>query len=275
MIENMIIDLGYFSFDTTFIGTITSTAQDYNSDVYNNVVMNFMKNASFGVGASLLTLFMLMELVSIIQRGGGDNLSGIRIPANMMIKWAIVTFLFCNLNVVLDGIQEIAASLATNAAIANNGPEAVNTDVGAAVELIDSLGLIEKGIAYLVVALQWFIVNIFKDLVSLFLVLRMFELWIMIMFAPIPLSTLPSAEFRQTAINFIKSFTALCLSGVIIVAAFMLYSRFITSQFVGLDVSGGISEFFNSCLKNMCFLLALVITVFNSGRISKSLLNAM
>lgn len=275
MIENMIIDLGNFSFDTTFIGTITSTAQDYNSDVYNNVVMSFMKNASFGVGASLLTLFMLMELVAVIQRGGGDHLSGIRIPANLIIKWAIVTFLFCNLNIVLNGIQEVAASLATNAAIANNGPEAINTDVSAATALIDSLGLIEKGIACLIVVLQWLIVNLFKSLISLLLVLRMFELWIMIMFAPIPLSTLPSAEFRQTAINFIKSFAAICLSGVIIVATFMLYSRFITSQFVGLDVSGGILEFFNSCLKNMCFLLALVITVLNSGRISKSILNAM
>ncbi len=277
MIDAMIDDLGNFSFDNTYIGTITQTASQYNSDIYNNVVIKFMKDVSFGAGAALLTIFMLMELIAILQRNGGDNsgIMGIKLPANILIKWAIVTFLYCRLSIILDGIQQISANMATNAVISASAPGSLSGDMSAAKAAIDSLGLVEKALACTIVVLEWLIFNLFKSLVSVAMIFRMFELWLLLMFAPIPLATLPSQEFRQTAINFIKLFTSVCLTGVIIMATFMLYSKFITGKFAALPADATFLVFAQQMVLNLLYLSVLVVTVFSAGKISKSMLHVI
>ncbi len=277
MIDTMIDDLGNFSFDNSYINTITQTAAQYNSDVYNNVVIRFMKDVSFGVGAALLTIFMLMELVSILQRSGGDHsgLMGIKLPVNILIKWAIVTFLYCRLNIILEGIQQIAVNMANSAIISTAAPGSLSNDMSAAKAAIASLGFIERALACTVVVMQWLIFNLFKSLISVLMVFRIFELWLLIMFAPIPLATLPSQEFRQTAINFIKYFTSVCLAGVIIMATFMLYSKFIAGRFAALATDATFLVFAQQATLNLLLISVLVITVFSAGRISKSILSVI
>jgi hypothetical protein len=276
-VDSMIDDLTGFAFDSNFMETVTKTASSYDAPTY-KIVKDFMKDVSFGVGAALLTLFMLMELVSIIQRSDGDSgLQGIKLPINILIKWGIVTFLFCRLNVVLDAIQTIAVQMATSTTFANTSTSAdFLSSVDSIKTSVDSLGLIDGMLAFIIIMICWLVMNLLKSAVSVLMIFRIFEIWIMIMFAPIPLSTLPSSEFRQTAINYIKNFTALSLSGVIIVAAFHLYSAFTASKLTNaLSTDTGVLVFAQNMLLMICYLLVLVVTVFNSGKLAKSILNAM
>lgn len=284
MIDMMIDDIVNFTASSDFISTVTMTAKEYggSGNIYYGVVMKFMKDVSFGIGASLLCLFMLMELIAIIQRGdNGGGIHGMQIPANILIKWGIYTFLFCHLNVVLDGIQEVAKEMANSGAISSSAPNVQLISTTQTIkDAVKALGLIEELFADLVIILVWLIMNLFKSFISVLLIFRMFELWIMIMFAPIPLATLPMAEFRQTAINYLKSFVALCLTGVIILAAFTLYSSFAANQLktVLTGLSGGILgflDFAGAMLTFLCYVSVLVVTVFNAGKLAKSIMNAV
>lgn len=277
MIDSMIDDLVNFTADSTFMETITKTAADYDNLIYTNIVMKFMKDVSFGIGASLLCLFMLMELVAIVQRSdSGGGMHSLQIPANILIKWGIYTFLFCRLNVILEGIQGVAVEMANNAAISGSAPNvALLQNADNIKQTIKDLNLVEELFADLIVMIVWLIFNLFKSLISVLMVFRMFELWIMIMFAPIPLATLPAPEFRQTAINYIKSFAALCLTGVIIIASFMLFSNFVGHKIAAIPITANFLVFAQNILLILGYVSVLVVTVFNAGRISKSIMNAM
>ena len=89
-IEVMITDLCNLSLETDFASSLNKTLADYNSTA-NTTIINLMRDSVFAVGAALLTLFMLMELVAMVNRanGGESGLGSIKLPANVMMKFAI------------------------------------------------------------------------------------------------------------------------------------------------------------------------------------------
>ena len=121
-----------------------------------------------------------------------------------------------------------------------------------------------------------------------FVVYRMFSIYIMTVFAPIPLATLPSQEHKHTAFNYLKSYAAACMSGAVILAAFQIYNLLNTSVLkdtfekaleMGVDAAGNpmpltAGAFCGVMLKMLIFYGILVSAVLSSGKISKSLLNA-
>ena len=140
---------------------------------------------------------------------------------------------------------------------------------------IENLGFFNKIFTYIVVFICWIFVNIVKRIVSLTTVFRVFELWILLLFSPIPLATLASQEFRQTAINFLKTFTAVCLQGSAIIACFLIYQALMSSFVKSYDSSVDISQFINSfLLQNILYAAALAVSVFSSGKIVKQIMNA-
>jgi hypothetical protein len=278
MFDSLIDDLININFDTSFTSTITQTATAYTAgttNIYSTIVYPFMKDVSFAIGASLLCIFMMIELVSIVQRSdGGSGLHSMQIPANILIKWGIYTFLFCRLTLVLDGIQSITVQMVT-ADLARADGVALRGTVADAKQALASLNLFEKANAYTLLVIIWLVSNLLKSLLSFTMIFRIFELWIMLMFAPIPLATLPSPEFRQTAFNFLKSFTAICLSGVIIVAAYKLYGVFMANWFSTLEFGTTLFGFIKCLIQVVIYLGVLVATAFNSGKLAKSILNAV
>lgn len=281
----MINDLVNITFDDKLFGTLSKTLSSFNSSV-NTQVINVMKNSVFAIGASMLTLFMLMELMATINRSGaeGGGLSSIEIPAKVMLKFGIFVFLYCNLHVLLGAIEAIGAGL-SDAVLTNTGATAIDgntnfgltaADVSVLSSAINSSGFFSKIGTFLILFIQWVIVHFIITIVNLLLIFRVFELWIMLMFAPIPLATLASGEFRQTALNFLKNFVAICLQGAIICACFRIYQLFVTDYFTGFTAGMAVKDFVSDFLPvNIMYVAALAISVFNSGRIAKSIMNAI
>ena len=273
-IEAMLQEVVNFQFDNTFNDSITKIASQYNTDVYTKV-NDFVTNCSFGIGASLLSIFLLMEIVAIVQRvDGGGGMGGINIPANMIIRWGIFTFLFCHMNSIMNGIQAVTVTMASKISYTANPITA--GDVSTIMATIESMSIFNKLFIYITIYVVWIAFSFLKSIISCFVIFRIFQIWIMIMFAPIPLSTIPSREFRSTAINFLKSFAANCLSGVIILAAFLIFSVLMPSYLNNkITASMTATEVLKVFLTNILYLVALSGVVFNSGRLSKSLLNAI
>lgn len=72
-IEVMITDLCNLTLESGFSDSLNKTLGQYSAGA-NNTIVNLMKNSVFAVGAALLTLFMLMELVTMVNRAnGGEN----------------------------------------------------------------------------------------------------------------------------------------------------------------------------------------------------------
>jgi hypothetical protein len=279
-IEVMITDLCNLSLESGFAESLNKTLADYNSTT-NTTIINLMKDSVFAVGAALLTLFMLMELVAMVNRSGGGEggLGSIKLPANVMLKFAIFAFLFCHIPAVLKGIEATAVSIGSSMISTANFKFGVGVDISQIAEIsnaIENLGFFNKIFTYIVVFVCWLFVHFVAGIVSLTTVFRAFELWLLLLFSPIPLATLASQEFKQTAINFLKTFTAVCLQGSAIIACFLIYQAlmgsFVKSYSAGMDIS----EFINSfLLQNIIYSAVLAVSVFSSGKIVKQIMNAV
>lgn len=244
-------------------------------------IVEIMKNTTFAIGASLLTLFMLMELVTMVNRSNSSEagLSGVRLPANVLIKFGIYSILFCKIPVILGGIEAISVEIATG--ISNS-----NFNVGVGIDInqtntianaIEQLDFMEKIFTYIVIIVTWLFCHLVEAIINVTAIFRTFELCLLLLFSPIPIATLPSTEFRQSAINFLKTFTAVCLQASAIIACFMIFSTLIGSNLIAnLETSVDVSKFVCSALvNNIMYTCALAASVFSSGKIIKQIINAI
>jgi hypothetical protein len=279
-IEVMITDLCNLTLESGFSDSLNKTLGQYSAGA-NNTIVNLMKNSVFAVGAALLTLFMLMELVTMVNRanGGENGLGSIKLPANVMIKFAIFAFLFCHIPAVLNGIEATAVSLGNSMVTGANfgfGVGVSTTQVNEIANAIENLDFFNKIFTYIVVFVCWLFIHIVEGIISITTVFRAFELWLLLLFSPIPLATIASQEFRQTAINFLKTFTAVSLQGAAIIACFLIYQALMSSFITDYNSSMDISQFINSfLLQNILYTAVLAVSVFSSGKIIKQIMNAV
>lgn len=276
IIGYIINDLTSGNGDLPFSETIVSSASTYNSTVWSDID-GVMRSAVLPIGGALLSIFMLIELVAIIQRmEGTSGITGVNIPANIMIRWGIITFLYARSGKILLGIQSVMATIATNIGSATT----VNPSVGAnVIAALESMGLVDKVICYIILVNVWFVYAALRLILRAFVIYRVASIYLLTLFAPIPLATLPSPDFKHTAFNYLKSYAAACMSGAVIMGAFKIYNLLASSTLGGESVlfSAGtatIGEFCGGMLKLMVFYGILVSMVLNSGKISKSILNA-
>lgn len=98
---------------------------------------------------------------------------------------------------------------------------------------------------------------------------RMFEIMVYTMVSPIPLSTFSSEEHRQIGINFIKSYAAVCLQGLMIIVMFYTFS--IMGDFIDTLNGTWLSGSFGILIRT----LVLGLGIFKSGSWAKKLCGAM
>ena len=138
------------------------------------------------------------------------------------------------------------------------------------------MNIFEQVGAFILIIIIFCITEVIFFVIQTIVFFRIFELFIVYMFAPIPLSTLASQEFRSVAINYLKNFLAICLQSAIILASFKLYNIIMVS-YIPTTVPASLTSWdvFVQILVPMTgYLFVLAAAVFSSGRISKSIVNA-
>ncbi len=267
--ESMLNELVHIDMGSGFAQILTESLETYNPTA-NSYILNAMKDSVFAVGASLLTIFMLIELISLINRVDSNGITGLKIPANIFIKFGIFAFLFCNIPTILGGIEDIAVGLAGRLASSDYsvGVGVSADQVSAMADAIGDLGFIDRIFTYITLLICWLAVKLIRGIVQITAIFRLFELWIMLLFSPIPLSTFASSDFKQTAISFLKSFVAVSLKGAGIIACFVIYNSLVSSFIGDYDPSMDITEYMDGMLiQNILYAFALAISVLNAGKI--------
>ena len=90
---------------------------------------------------------------------------------------------------------------------------------------------------------------------------RFFKLYLYTAIAPVPLSTFASHQTENIGRSFIKSYTAVCLEGAILVLACIVFSLFATSVpnlNAGDDATSMIWKYIGETIFNMLVLVGIV-----------------
>lgn len=223
------------------------------------------------VGLALLVLFFV---VGIAKQFG--NISEVKKPEHslkLFIKFvlakAVVTYgmelMMAIFNIVQGIIQKIIATAGLNGA--NN--TWLPNEIAEAVDKCNFLDQIPLG-AVTILGCLFIIVLSFIMILTVYG--RFFKLYLYTAIAPIPLSSFAGHNTEQIGRSFIKSYMGVCLEGVIIVLACIIFNLFASSApsiNTGDDAVTMVWKYIGEILFNM---LVLVGTIKMSDRVVKEMM---
>ena len=253
-------------------GILIQTPQEYNSGLY-NIIMQISNNAVLPVAYVILGCLFMLELHQITIRTEGMNSNGFEIPFKAMFKIVVCKYFVDSTPLLMGAIYNISTRIIGNIGGVVSS-EVVTPDMDQITQLAKFITELDFATRLMYAALTliiWIIYKFTMIAVSLIILGRMFEIYIHLAIAPLPMATLPNKDLSSIAKNFMKSFAAVSVQGVLIFLVLIIY---------GVLVGGMVSDFdpshFTSVLMQMTlYAVALAYSIFMTGKWSKSICNAM
>lgn len=253
-------------------GLITQSPQDFKGGSIWRVIVD-INGALQAIGLALLVLFFVAGVVKTT-----GSLSEIKRPEHALklfirfaIAKAVVTYgmdLMLALFRISQGIIATAAqrmgSLNDNAILL---PDVIK-------EKIQSVGFFESVPLWIVTLLGSLFITILAFVMIMTVYGRFFKLYMYTAIAPIPLSTYAGEPTSSIGKSFLKSYAGVCLEGVIIVLACIIFSAFVEAPPATIDPNlSAVQAVWNYVGELIFNLLVLVGAVKMSERIVKEMLS--
>ena len=250
---------------------ITQSPQDFKGGSIWRVIVD-INGALQAIGLALLVLFFVAGVVKTT-----GSLSEIKRPEHALklfirfaIAKAVVTYgmdLMLALFRISQGIISTAAqrmgSLDDNAILL---PDIIK-------EKIQSVGFFESVPLWIVTLLGSLFITILAFVMIMTVYGRFFKLYMYTAIAPIPLSTFAGEPTSTIGKSFLKSYAAVCLEGVIIVLACIIFSVFAEAPPANMDPNLSAVQVVWNYVGELIFnLLVLVGAIKMSERIVKEMM---
>jgi hypothetical protein len=219
IIEQIKNAFGSFDSDLSKIVTdITLSPEQFNSTIWDLVtrIFEFMLPIAY----SLLALFFIIDFLNKSTRFDFMRWENV---VKCLLKLIVAKFVVEKSFVLLNYIFTFVASLIKGAKGIGEIASVSGLDMAMMEKHVESLNFFQQ-IMFQVSTMPWtFVMNIIKVVVFLVIYGRMIELYILTAIAPLPLSTLSSEGQQGIARRFFQNYIAVCLQGLIIVVAVMIY----------------------------------------------------
>ena len=213
------------------------------------------------IGTALLVLFFTIGVIKTC--GSFAELKKPETAVKVFIRFAIAKFLIDNclklmvnfVTIVQGIIAKVAASSSIGTALEFSIPSTVQSK-------FEGIGILDGAIPVWAVC---FIAHIALIIISIVLLLtvygRFFRIYMYTAIAPIPLSTLAGQPTEGIAKSFLKSYAGVCMQGVVIVLACIIFTAYAASM-PQMDTSAAplamVWGYVSEVVFNMLVLLGLV-----------------
>ena len=249
---------------------ITKSPQEFKNGAIWDIMKTINKTMQ-GLGLALLILFFV---VGVIKTCG--SLADLKKPEHAVklfvrfaIAKAVVTYGLDLLMSIFEIGQGIISSIINTSNLGNETNAILPEEM---IKIIDNLGFFESVPIWIISIIGCLLITILSFVMILTVYGRFFKLYLYTAIAPIPLSTFAGEPTQHVGKQFIKSFSAVCLEGAIIVLSCIIFSVFASSPpEVDLEVAAATMtwKYLGELIFNM---LVLVGTVKASDRIIKEMM---
>ena len=213
------------------------------------------------IGTALLVLFFTVGVIKTC--GSFAELKKPETAVKVFIRFAIAKALIDNgLSIMINFVtivQGIISDVTTSSSIGTALEFAIPSDVQTTFE---GIGILDGAIPVWAVC---FIAHLAMIVIGIVLLLtvygRFFRIYMYTAIAPIPLSTLAGQPTENIARSFLKSYAGVCLQGVVIVLACIIFSAFVSSapqMDTTLDPLEMVWKYVSELIFNMLILLGLI-----------------
>lgn len=218
------------------------------------------------IGIALLVLFFLVGVVKTC--GSFAELKKPEHALKVFVRFAIakgvVTYglelmlAFCSI------VQGMTSTVMRAAGIGKGGDAALPEEI---VTAIEECGFLESIPLWAVTLIGSLFITVLAFIMILTVYGRFFKLYLYAAIAPIPLATFAGEPTQHIGIAFLKSYAAVCLEGLIIILACIIFSGFASSPPV-VDTDASVVSTVWSYIAQLVFnMLVLVGTVKMADRV--------
>lgn len=249
---------------------ITQSPEEFKGGAIWEVILN-IHGALQAIGYALLVLFFLIGVVKTC--GSFSETKRPETAFRLFIRFAIakgvVTYGLELMLALFDIIQGITSTVMETAGMGTADETVLPPEIVTAVE---ECGFLESIPLWAVTIIGSLFITVLSFIMILTVYGRFFKLYLYTAIAPVPLSAVAGEPTQNIGISFLKNYAAVCLEGVIIVLACVIFSLFASSPPV-VDAGASAVSMVWSYIGQLVFnMLVLVGSVKMADRVVKEML---
>ena len=249
---------------------ITQTPAEFKGGAIWDVILN-IHGALQAIGFALLVLFFV---VGVIKTCG--SFAEVKRPEQafkLFIRFAlakmVVTYGLDLMLAIFKIIQGVVSTIITSAGFGSPSQTVLPIEIITAIEntsFLDSIPL------WAVTLIGGLFVTVLSFVMILTVYGRFFKMYLYTAIAPIPLSTFAGEPTSQVGKSFVKSYTAVCLEGSIIVLGCIIFSLFASTPPVIDTSAAAVTQVWKYVGELIFNMLVLVGTVKMADRIVREMM---
>lgn len=249
---------------------VTQTPQEFKGGSIWNVIKN-IHGAMLAIGLALLVLFFVVGVMKTCS-----SLSEVKKPEHalkLFIRFAlakgVVTYGLELMLAIFDIVQGTITKIMTTSGL---GTITKTTLPKTIITSIENCGFFESIPLWAVTLIGGLIVTVLSFIMIMTVYGRFFKLYLYTALAPIPLSTFAGEPTQSVGKSFLKSYSAVCLEGAIIVLSCVIFSLFASSPPVVDADATAVTQVWKYIGELIFNMLVLVGTIKMSDRVVREMM---
>lgn len=249
---------------------ITQSPEEFKDGTIWNVIIN-IHGALQAIGYSLLVLFFVVGVMKTC--GNFAEMKRPEIALKMFIRFilakASIDYGLELMMALFDIVQGIVSKIMATSGLARIDEMVLPESIVAAIE---ESGFWESVPLWAVTLIGSLFITVLSFIMIMTVYGRFFKIYLYTAIAPVPLSAFAGEPSSNVGKSFIKSYTAVCLEGAIIVLGCIIFSLFASSPPVVDETAAAVNQVWTYVGELIFNMLVLVGTVKMSDRVLKEMM---
>ena len=249
---------------------ITQSPETFKGGSIWNVVVN-IHGALQAIGYALLVLFFVVGVVKTC--GSFADLKRPEVAVKVFVRFALakaaVTHGLELMNALFSIAQGLVSTIMSAAGFGSAQTAVLPTEIITAVE---DCGFFESIPLWAVTLIGGLLITVLSFVMIMTVYGRFFKLYLYTAIAPVPLSAFSGEPTQSIGISFIKSYTAVCMEGAIIVLGCIIFSLFAASPPVVDPDTAAVSMVWSYVGELVFNMLILVGTIKMADRVVREMM---
>lgn len=280
--------IGIYNITSVIKDDVTYSPKEWNLGIF-NVISDISSNYLLPIGILIITFVMVYELITMVINGNNFRDFDTSVFFRWFFKMFVAIFLLDHAFEIVEAIFELTASVAADITNSIHTSAAASIWGDMADFIADDADFYDKFKSMMSVykaencgaVIMLFILSIISSLFSMFFVpcvtlvttSRFIYSYIYMAFAPLTFATLGSRELGQIGQNYIKNIIALGIQTILIIVVLGIYFGAAQSLMISLLGSAdlAVDAFQNAFVQNIIISILLIIVLFKTNSVSKSL----
>ena len=244
---------------------ITQTPETFKDGAIWNVIKTIYGSMQ-AIGLALLVLFFVVGMLKTC--GSIEEVKKPEKAFKLFIRFAvaktIVTYGMDLMLAIFNIVQGVISNIMTTAGITGSTNSVLPQGI---ITAIESCGFFESIPLWAITIIGSLVVMVLSFIMIMTVYGRFFKLYLYTAIAPIPLSSFAGEPTQNIGRSFLKSYTAVCLEGAIIILSCIIFSLFASSSPVMDSSATAVTQVWKYLGELIFNMLVLVGTVKLSDRI--------